>query len=91
VGPSYLLLALMEPEDHQRVFIDGLLMSPGSKKYKVPTRPETLQKLREFLDDSLRLNSSPSLPLKRADNGHYGPHPNVERQLRPAVAEFWLR
>ena len=59
----FLLFALAEPEDgdHHTVFVDGLLMSPGSEEYKVPTQPETLQKLREFLDESLRLNTSPSI------------------------------
>jgi len=52
----FVLFALVEMEDsgQQRVFIDGLLMSSGGEEYKVPTRPETLQTLREFLDDSLR-------------------------------------
>ena len=31
------------------------------EEYKVPARPETLKKLREFLDESLKLNSSPSI------------------------------
>ena len=63
----FLLLVLVEPDDHQRVFIDGLLMSPGSKEYKVPARPETLQKLREFLDESLRLNSHSSISSETSE------------------------
>jgi len=59
----FVLFALVEMEEgsQQRVFVDGLLMSSGSKEYKVPPRPETLQKLREFLNESLRLNSSSSI------------------------------
>jgi hypothetical protein len=63
------LLMLAQPDNLQRVFIDGLLMSPGSEEYKVPARPETLRKLRQFLDDSLRLSSSPAISSS-ADNGH---------------------
>ena len=35
---TMILFALMEPEeaDHHTVFVDGLLMSPGTEDYKVP-------------------------------------------------------
>jgi hypothetical protein len=58
-----LLFVLVEPDDgdHHTIFVDGPLMSPGSKEYKAPAAPETLQKLREFLDESLRLSSSLSI------------------------------
>jgi len=54
-----LLFALVEPEDddHHTVFVDGLLMSPGSEDYKIPPRSETLERLREFLDE---FTSSPA-------------------------------
>jgi len=46
----FLIFAPVEPEDHKRVFVDGFLMSPGSEDYKVAARPETLERLRQFLD-----------------------------------------
>ena len=54
-----LLFALAEPEDddHHNVFVDGLLMSPGNEDYKIPPRSETLERLREFLDE---FTSSPA-------------------------------
>ena len=47
-----LLFALVEPEDgdHHTIFVDSLLMSAGCEDYKIPPRPETLEKLRGFLD-----------------------------------------
>ena len=47
-----ILLALMEPEegDAHNVFVDGMLMSPGSEDYKVPPLPGLLEQFRRFLD-----------------------------------------
>jgi len=49
---TMMLFALMEPEegDDHNVFVDGLLMSPGSENYKVPPGPEVLVEFRQFLD-----------------------------------------
>jgi hypothetical protein len=46
------LFALVEPEegDDHNVFVDGLLMSPGSENYKLPPAPEILIGFRQFLD-----------------------------------------
>jgi hypothetical protein len=50
-----ILFALMEPEDgdNHDVFVDGLLMSPGSESYKVPPAPELLGEFRPFLDSQV--------------------------------------
>jgi len=42
----------MEPEDadHHTVFVDGLLMSPGTEDYRVPPSIELAHQLRSFLD-----------------------------------------
>jgi hypothetical protein len=46
------LFALMEPDDgdDHNVFVDGLLMSPGSEDYKMAPAPELLEEFRRFLD-----------------------------------------
>ena len=49
---TMMLFALVEPEegDDHTVFVDGLLMSPGSENYKLPPAPELLTEFRRFLD-----------------------------------------
>jgi hypothetical protein len=50
-----ILFALMEPEggDQHTVFVDGLLMSPGTENYKTPPSAEFADQLRRFLDREL--------------------------------------
>ena len=47
----------MEPEgaDHHTVFVDGLLMSPGTEDYKAAPPAEFVHELRSFLDAQLEL------------------------------------
>jgi hypothetical protein len=47
-----MLFALGEPEegDDHNMFVDGLLMSPGSENYKLTRAPEVLIGFRQFLD-----------------------------------------
>jgi len=54
---TMILFALIEPEgaDHHTVFVDGLLMSPGTEDYKVPPPIELAHQLRSFLDAQLQL------------------------------------
>src|SRR5262249_40169895 len=49
---AMILFALMEPEegDAHNVFVDGMLMSPGSEEYHVPPSPGLLDDFRRFLD-----------------------------------------
>ena len=49
---TMILFALMEPEDSDlhMVFVDGLLMSPGTEDYKEPPAIELADQLRGFLD-----------------------------------------
>jgi hypothetical protein len=55
-----ILFALTEPEggDQHSVFVDGLLMSPGTENYKVPPPVEFADQLRRFLDAQLETNRS---------------------------------
>jgi len=48
-----LFFPLVEPEeeDHHTVFVDGLLMSPGSENYKLPVSTTLAEQLRVWLDD----------------------------------------
>ena len=50
-----IFFALMEPEDadHHTVFVDGLLMSPGTEDYTAAPPPEFVHELRLFLDAQL--------------------------------------
>ena len=50
-----MLFALAEPSegDDHNVFVDGLLMSPGSENYKLPPDPELLTEFRRFLDSQV--------------------------------------
>jgi hypothetical protein len=45
----------MEPEeeDEHTVFVDGLLMSPGSESYRLPVPVEFVDELRRFLDSRM--------------------------------------
>ena len=54
---AMILFALMEPDegDAHNVFVDGMLMSPGSEDYKVPPAPEHLEELRGFLDSQFQV------------------------------------
>ena len=49
------LFALVEPEegDDHSVFVDGLLMSPGSENYRLAPAPELLIEFRQFLDSQV--------------------------------------
>ena len=50
-----IFFALMEPEerDQHTIFVDGLLMSPGSESYKLPPPVEFEDELRRFLDGQM--------------------------------------
>jgi len=52
-----ILFALMEPEegDERTVFVDGLLMSPGSESYTLPPSVEFVDELRRFLDGQIQV------------------------------------
>lgn len=52
---TMMLFALMEPEkgDDHNMFVDGLLMSPGSENYKLPPAPELLVEFRRSLDSQV--------------------------------------
>ena len=52
---TMMLFALMEPEkgDDHNMFVDGLLMSSGSEKYKLPPAPELLVEFRQFLNSQV--------------------------------------
>ena len=54
---TMIFFALMEPEgaDHHTVFVDGLLMSPGTEDYKGVPPTEFVHELRTFLDAQLEL------------------------------------
>jgi hypothetical protein len=49
---AMILFALMEPGDGDahNVFVDGMLMSPGSENYKVGPLPEVLDEFEQFMD-----------------------------------------
>jgi hypothetical protein len=49
---AIILFALMEPDegDAHNVFVDGMLMSPGSEDYKLPPAQGLLDEFRRFLD-----------------------------------------
>ncbi|MBZ5687738.1 MAG: hypothetical protein LAP86_22215 [Acidobacteriia bacterium] len=49
---AMILFALMEPDegDAHNVFVDGMLMSPGSEDYKVAPPPGLLDEFRRFMD-----------------------------------------
>jgi hypothetical protein len=44
--------AVMGPEEGEahNVFVDGILMSPGSEDYNLPPAPELVDQFRRFLD-----------------------------------------
>jgi|SRR5208282_6539248 len=52
---TMILFALMEPEerDEHTIFVDGLLMSPGSESYKLPPPVEFEDELRRFRDSQM--------------------------------------
>jgi len=54
---AMILFAAMEPEggDQHTVFVDGLLMSPGTENYKTPPPAEVVDQLRRFLDRELKI------------------------------------
>ena len=49
---AMILFAFMEPDDGDahNVFVDGMLMSPGSEDYKVAPPPGVLDEFRRFMD-----------------------------------------
>lgn len=52
-GQTMILFAAVEPEsgDHHTVFVDGLLMSPGTEDYRTPPPAELVDQFRRFLDE----------------------------------------
>lgn len=58
---AMILFAIMEPDegDAHNVFVDGLLMSPGSEDYKVPPPPELIAEFRRFLDSQIPVSEAP--------------------------------
>jgi hypothetical protein len=60
---AMMLFALMEPNesDDHKVFVDGLLMSPGCENYKLPPAPELLMEFRRFLDSQVPVRRGTSL------------------------------
>ena len=55
---AMILFALMEPSDGDahNVFVDGMLMSPGSEDYRVPPAPELVDQFRRFLDSQVQVS-----------------------------------
>ena len=55
-GQAMILFALMEPDggDAHNVFVDGMLMSPGSEDYKVAPPPGVLDEFRRFMDSRVQ-------------------------------------
>jgi hypothetical protein len=53
---AMVLFALMEPDegDAHNVFVDGMLMSPGSEDYKVAPPPGVLDEFRRFMDSRVQ-------------------------------------
>jgi hypothetical protein len=53
---AMILFAVMEPEegDAHNVFVDGMLMSPGSEDYNLPPAPELVDQFRRFLDSQVQ-------------------------------------
>ena len=53
---AMILFALMEPDegDAHNVFVDGMLMSPGSEDYKVAPPPGLLDEFRRFMDSRVQ-------------------------------------
>jgi len=53
---AMILFALMEPDDGDahNVFVDGMLMSPGSEDYKVGPPPGVLDEFRRFMDSRVQ-------------------------------------
>lgn len=51
-----ILFALVEPTDGDahNVFVDGMLMSPGSEDYKVAPAPEVVDEFRRFMDSQVK-------------------------------------
>ena len=49
---AMILFAVMEPEegDAHNVFVDGMLVSPGSEDYNLPPAQELIDRFRRFLD-----------------------------------------
>jgi hypothetical protein len=53
---AMILFALMEPDegDSHSVFVDGMLMSPGSEDYKVAPSPELVDEFRRFMNSRVQ-------------------------------------
>ena len=53
-----ILFAVMEPEerDAHSVFVDGMLMSPGSEDYNLPPAPELVDQFCRFLDSQVQVS-----------------------------------
>jgi hypothetical protein len=55
---AMMLFAVMEPEkgDAHSVFVDGMLMSPGSEGYNLPPAPELIDQFRRSLDSQVHVS-----------------------------------
>ena len=53
-----MLFTLMEPAegDAHNVFVDGMLMSPGSEDYNLLPAPELVDQFRRFLDSQVQVS-----------------------------------
>jgi hypothetical protein len=58
---AMILFAIIEPEegDADYVFVDGMLMSPGSEDYNLPPAPELVDQFRRFLDGQVQVSKAP--------------------------------
>jgi hypothetical protein len=57
---NLILLALAQPqeEDPHTLYVDELLMSPGTENYKVPPSEQYVEGVRRFLDDQLDVSEN---------------------------------
>lgn len=53
-----LFFSLTEPDEGNRIFIDGVRMSPGNENYEDVPAPEAVAQLRTFLDNRLELSAA---------------------------------
>jgi hypothetical protein len=53
-----ILFAVKEPDEGNthNVFVDGMLMSPGSEDYNPPPAPELVDRFRRFLDRQVQVS-----------------------------------
>jgi hypothetical protein len=53
-----ILFAVMEPEegDAHNVFVDGILMGPGSEDNNLPPAPELVDQFRRFIGSQVQVS-----------------------------------